>query len=616
LHYSSRDVGKLTQMYASLVERGGTEALGRRPSITNGKTVGGEYKASLSWLAEFMDRCGKADYDNKPMPENSLISLLRQTGEILRKLPNVVNIDLKGDVRLIVVGDLHGQVEDLLHILKTHGLPNKNKWFLFNGDFVDRGNHAIEITIILFTLKMLFGDWVFMNRGNHEADDINARDGFQDECVEKYSLEVYNEFNKTFTTLPIVHIVNSKALIVHGGLCWEAGVTIETIQKIDRFCLHPEWESVMEDLLWSDPGGPKHNGASQNDRGCGCIFGEDIVEEFFEDNPPLNFVIRSHEKKEAGYEVHFHGKLITVFSASNYCGDNGNDGAVLELMPSLEYKIHTFYATPPGDGDEKFSDRYSTLAASVTAKLIHRIAENRLQLLEYYSQCNKELQQKVTKHESKKEFKNDEAIITRVEWARGLREVLKLNIKFLHIQTMLGVPLLGVGGKKKGKFNYVDWLGKFAPTNTVLKLKKSAGEEIVKVKETLNKITQVLLKHRVAVKSMFRYFDANGDGEISLQELTNGLVILGKVYNETFKEEEVKELVNYLDKDGNKGIDYSEFLAHFSVSSPELTKALSRVPSKDLMRGCSLQDLGMLSSRRQHRTRRDSVVKGGINVDI
>ena len=26
MHYSSRDVGKLTQMYASLVERGGTEA--------------------------------------------------------------------------------------------------------------------------------------------------------------------------------------------------------------------------------------------------------------------------------------------------------------------------------------------------------------------------------------------------------------------------------------------------------------------------------------------------------------------------------------------------------------------------------------------------------------
>ena len=77
MHYSSRDVGKLTQMYASLVERGGgTEMLCRRPSISNG--VGGEYKASLSWLAGFMDRCGKSDYDNKPMPENSLISLLKQ----------------------------------------------------------------------------------------------------------------------------------------------------------------------------------------------------------------------------------------------------------------------------------------------------------------------------------------------------------------------------------------------------------------------------------------------------------------------------------------------------------------------------------------------------------
>eukprot|EP00965_Chrysotila_dentata_P008106 264534-Pleurochrysis_carterae.AAC.1 len=33
----------------------------------------------------------------------------------------------------------------------------------------------------------------------------------------------------------------------------------------------------------------------------------------------LSLIVRSHEVKDAGYEVEANGKLITVFSAPNYC---------------------------------------------------------------------------------------------------------------------------------------------------------------------------------------------------------------------------------------------------------------------------------------------------------
>jgi len=596
LHLSSRELGKLTEMYSKLSLPATNTEGGRRPSFVlereNGKEVKSSgFKPTLSWLAGFMDKTSKEYIDGTgekkaPMAVEDLTALLNQAKDSLKALPNVVRIELKSPVKLMVVGDLHGQVKDLLFILKKHGLPTKDKWFLFNGDFVDRGKHSCETCIILFALKLLFPGYVHLNRGNHEADDINARDGFQDEVFLKYNQQVYDKFNDTFTALPLVHIINKTAMVVHGGLCWDAGVTIDSIGKIDRFCLHPEWESIMEDLLWSDPGGPKHNGASQNDRGCGCIFGEDIVDEFFEDNPPLNLVIRSHEKKEWGFEEHFHGKLLTVFSASNYCGDNGNHGAVLEVTPTeagLEYTAHKFYTTMGTQEEKKsFADQYCTLSASVAAKLIHRIAAHRLELLDYYATCVQSNKGRLSEPGSA-EVKNNEAIITRVEWARGLKEILGLKISFLFLQTLLGVPMKGVDGKNKGKFNYVEWLSKFAPTTA--KLKFEAKGQAPEVKQTLLKIVNVLQKHRVAVKTMFRYFDLNGDGVISPQELANGLVCLGKVYNETFEVEEVKTLVAHLDKDKSNSIDYSEFLNTFTVSNPELSNALKSVKREDVMRG-------------------------------
>mmetsp|Transcript_32754 Transcript_32754/g.63923 ORF Transcript_32754/g.63923 Transcript_32754/m.63923 type:complete len:695 (-) Transcript_32754:191-2275(-) len=622
LHLSSRELGKLTEMYSKLhIEA--TPTGGRRPSFVVEReklkeVKSSEFKPTLSWLAGFMDKTSKEYIDGTgekkaPMAVEDLTALLDQAKASLKQLPNVVRVELKSPVKLTVVGDLHGQVKDLLFILKKHGLPTKDKWFLFNGDFVDRGKHSCETCIILFALKLLFPSYVYLNRGNHEADDINARDGFQDEVFLKYSQNMYDKFNDTFTALPLVHIINNTAMVVHGGLCWDAGVTIDSIGKIDRFCLHPEWESVMEDLLWSDPGGPKHNGASQNDRGCGCIFGEDIVDEFFEDNPPLNLVIRSHEKKEWGFEEHFHGKLLTVFSASNYCGDNGNHGAVLEVAPkpngTLGYTVHKFYTTMGTEEEKKsFADQYCTLSASVAAKLIHRIATHRLELLDYYAKCVQSAKGRLSEPGSV-EVKNNEAIITRVEWARGLTEVLGLKISFLFLQSLLGVPMKGIDGKNKGKFNYVEWLAKFAPTTA--KLKFEAKGSAPEVQQTLLKIVNVLQKHRVAVKTMFRFFDLNGDGVISPQELANGLVCLGKVYEESFEVDEVKTLVAHLDKDKSNSIDYSEFLNTFTVSNPELSQALKSVKREDVMRGGTVSS-AVNKPKRAHRmaSRQQSLVIG------
>ena len=54
--------------------------------------------------------------------------------------------------------------------------------------------------------------------------------------------------------------------------------------------------------------------------------------------------------KALGYEVEAGGKLVTVFSAPNYCGIMGNQGAVLRFDSTLEWRPLTFAAAGGGGG--------------------------------------------------------------------------------------------------------------------------------------------------------------------------------------------------------------------------------------------------------------------------
>jgi len=596
---SNMQIFKMTEMYKKLKKDTGSQnlldatpqAIIQKKEDSKASAASSRFVPTLSWLTDFMDEIQKPGYRKvQPMKEADLLSLIEQTRIELSKFPNVINVQIKADQSLIVVGDLHGQVADILHILHEHGFPRKRKMFLFNGDFVDRGSHSIEVTIILFALKYLFGPYVFLNRGNHEAKDINERDGFLVECSQRYNTKVWERYNKAFAALPLAHILNQEILVLHGGLFYDEGVTISKIKQQDRFVEIPPFESIMEDLMWSDPGGPSHHGASQSDRGCGCIFGEDICDEFFEDNAPIRMIIRSHEKKQSGFQRHFGGKVVTVFSASNYCGDNENDGAVIEVFSDLKYQVHQFYAAASEKDrlKSRFHDRFVTLSQSVSAKLIFRIGENRLKLLDYYV----------------KEAKG--ATITRSQWAQGMKTVLKLKIKFLALQAMLGLPAKGVDGKSKGKIDYADWLSKFAPSHEKLSLSDAKAPK--DVQESLQKIISVLQKHRVAMKSMFRYFDTNNDGIISPEELTNGLKCLGAVYGAMFSQKEAETVVKFLDKDGSNGIDYKEFLECFSVKDKMMAQALLKVPKSSVMRGGTLSTGDLKRTRNMRRSSKLSKV--------
>ena len=84
---------------------------------------------------------------------------------------------------MTIVGDLHGQLQDLFTIFTINGLPSPANQYFFNGDFVDRGYYGVEIVLTIFAFKLLYPDAVHMNRGNHECRQQNAYMGFEDEVL-------------------------------------------------------------------------------------------------------------------------------------------------------------------------------------------------------------------------------------------------------------------------------------------------------------------------------------------------------------------------------------------------------------------------------------------------
>jgi serine/threonine-protein phosphatase 5 len=184
--------------------------------------------------------------------------------------PSLVDITVPDEAKFTICGDIHGQFYDLLNVFKINGLPSETNPYLFNGDFVDRGSFSVECIFTLFGFKLLFPNHFFMSRGNHESLYMNSIYGFTEEVKTKYSEDMFNMFTRVYNWLPLCHCINSRVLVMHGGLFSSDTVVLEDLRKIDRNRQPPE-EGLMCELLWSDP--QHQNGRSPSKRGVGCQFG-------------------------------------------------------------------------------------------------------------------------------------------------------------------------------------------------------------------------------------------------------------------------------------------------------------------------------------------------------
>lgn len=273
-------------------------------------------------------------YQGRRLEEGDVIALCSKAKEVMLQEPSVKHIQCP----VAVCGDIHGQFQDLLELFRIGGRVPETR-YLFLGDFVDRGINSVETFQLMMALKVRYPDRIHLLRGNHESRQITSVYGFYEECRQKYeSVKVWRQCCEVFDCLGLSVVINNRMLCVHGGLS-PSVETLDQIQDINRKREVPH-DGPMCDLLWSDPDEsvPRY---AVSARGAGYLFGWDAVEQFCYGNN-VEVIARAHQLVMEGFKWQFNGRVITVWSAPNYCYRCGNVASIMKLDEEMSPTFEVF----------------------------------------------------------------------------------------------------------------------------------------------------------------------------------------------------------------------------------------------------------------------------------
>ncbi len=253
------------------------------------------------------------------------IELVQKTTSLLQKekgkignltiTEHLVKLEPLGEA--LVVGDLHGDLDSLLVILRKSNFIEKmekakDATLIFLGDYGDRGDKSAETYYLILKLKLAFPKQVILLRGNHEAPkdllgqphDLPIR--LQERFGEDWQV-AYMKIRELHNCLYNAVYVEDRFLMLHGGLSPE-------IRGLKDIAEAQENQNIglLEELLWNDPDETVQT-VVFSPRGAGKLFGKKITEEVLE-RLQAKILIRGHESSDVGFKFNHGGKVLTLFS--------------------------------------------------------------------------------------------------------------------------------------------------------------------------------------------------------------------------------------------------------------------------------------------------------------
>uniref|UniRef100_A0A3Q1HAZ8 Serine/threonine-protein phosphatase with EF-hands n=1 Tax=Anabas testudineus TaxID=64144 RepID=A0A3Q1HAZ8_ANATE len=283
-----------------------------------------------------------------------------------------------------------------------------------------------------------------------------------------------------------------------------------------------EWKQIL-DLLWSDP--MTSDGCIPNEvRGGGCYWGPDITEDFL-NRHNLQFIIRSHECKQDGYEFCHNRKVLTLFSASNYYDVGSNRGAYVKLGPDLvPYMI-----------------QYQ--ASSMTRELTVRQSVGRTE-----RSALKVLREQLFAHKSDLvcAFKKFDSLVSLNDWAAAVESVMHLDLPWRMMRSQLVICKTS-----DGMINYHDWFNELA-----IKGPNHIDQSLL----------ETLYRHRATLETIFRIVDTDNSGFITIEDFRQTWKLLSVYLKMEITDEAISDLAVTIDSNKDGSIDIDEFMEAFRLT--------------------------------------------------
>jgi len=236
-------------------------------------------------------------------------------------------VRIKQGRNLILVGDLHGDLDTLTAILKkSRFLDDLSSMMIFLGDYGDRGRQSVEVYSVILYLKAKFPDRVILMRGNHEGPESMPfyPHDLPDQLLIKFGSVgglIYSQLRSLFDLMYHGVILENSYLILHGGV----PVNFKSVDDLANANKTDEQTAFLEEILWNDP--REIEGSQPNARGYGKYFGKDVTERALK-IANARALIRAHEVCN-GFKVNHEGLVLTLFSCKTPYGNK--DAAYLTI---------------------------------------------------------------------------------------------------------------------------------------------------------------------------------------------------------------------------------------------------------------------------------------------
>jgi protein phosphatase len=256
-------------------------------------------------------------------------------------------VKLKPVGKALIVGDLHGDLESLIDILRNSSFLDRMEQggqdtLIFLGDYGDRGQYSEEVYHTILKLKLLFPAALVLMRGNHEGprDLAWSPHELPLELQMKFGAkwkDAYTKIRELFACLYSAVFVEDRYLMIHGGP--PEAETLEDLAFAHK--MHPN-NRFLEDMLWSDPDEIVEE-VAPSVRGAGRIFGKSVTRRVLE-RLNARILVRSHEACEEGFRIDHEGRVLTLFSRKGAPYYNAH-AAYLEV--SLNAKVDSAHELIP-----------------------------------------------------------------------------------------------------------------------------------------------------------------------------------------------------------------------------------------------------------------------------